>query len=123
MQFKQTLLSLVIITFVSSFGFSASAADANWADSIKVSGDFRYRMENIDQEGSEDRDRSRLRARISLDATVNETVKVGVRLASGNDDPTSTNQSFDKFATTKDFGLDRAFVALDTCRRFNHHRR
>lgn len=90
---------------------NVSAADANWADSIKVSGDFRYRLENVDQEGNEDRDRSRLRARINLDATVNETVKVGVRLATGNDDPVSTNQTFDKFGSTKDVGIDRAFVA------------
>lgn len=89
---------------------SVLAEVGNWSDSIKVSGDFRYRMEKIAVEGNEDRDRSRLRARIKLDAKVNETVKVGVRLASGNDDPVSTNQSFDNFATTKEFGLDRAFV-------------
>ncbi len=114
MQLKQTLLNLVIITAALSFGFSAttaSAEDANWADSIKVSGDFRYRLETVDQEGNERRDRSRFRARINLDAKVNETVKVGVRLASGSEEPTSTNQSFDKFASTKDISIDRAFVA------------
>ena len=113
MQLKQNFISLVILSLVSTFTFSttATADETNWADSIKVSGDFRYRLENIDQDGNEDRGRSRLRARINLDARVNETVKVGVRLASGSEDPTSSNQSFDNFASTKDISLDRAFVA------------
>jgi len=111
MQFKQSIVSLIILSVTSTLGYSASAADIDWSDSIKVSGDFRYRLENVDQEGREDRDRSRLRARINLGAKVNDSVKVGVRLASGSDDPVSTNQSFDKFGSTKDFGLDRAFVA------------
>ncbi|MBT8141254.1 MAG: putative porin [Gammaproteobacteria bacterium] len=112
MKFTQRITAVAV-----SFGTMAALVTApatyaeNWSDSIKVKGDFRYRMEKIDQEGREERDRSRLRARISLDAKVNDTVKVGVRLASGSDDPVSTNQSFDKFASTKDFGLDRAFVA------------
>ena len=115
MQLKQKLISLVILSAISIFTFTATstatADEANWADSIKVSGDFRYRLENIDQEGNEKRDRSRFRARINLDATVNETVKVGIRLASGSDEPTSTNQSFDNFASSKDLSIDRAFVA------------
>ena len=110
MQIKQTLISLVTVAAISVTSVSATAADTSWTDSIKVDGDFRYRFELIDQENSEKRERSRLRARINLKAEVNETVKVGVRLASGSDDPVSTNQSLDKFASTKDFGLDRAFV-------------
>ena len=105
------LISLLAASTAFFTPVNLHAADTNWSDSIKVSGDFRYRLENVDQEGNEDRDRSRFRARISLDATVNDTVKVGVRLASGNDDPVSTNQSFDKFGSTKDLGIDRAFVA------------
>jgi len=111
MQFKQIFVSLIILLTVSSISYSASAAESNWSDSIKLSGDVRYRFENTDQEGREDRDRSRLRARIKLDAQVNDTIKFGLRLASGGDNPTSTNQTLDGFASTKDFGLDRAFVA------------
>ena len=42
---------------------------------------------------------------------MNETVKFGVRLATGGDNPISTNQTLDGFASTKDFGVDRAYVA------------
>ena len=113
MTIKRRIVDLATTVAVSAaiFGAPAVMAEAgNWSDAVKVSGDFRYRMEKIAVEGRDDRDRSRLRARIKIDAKVNDTVSFGARLASGNDDPVSTNQSFDKFASTKEFGLDRAFV-------------
>ena len=113
MTINRKVISLATAFAVTAAIFSVPAVVAeagNWSDSIKVSGDFRYRLEKIAVEGNEDRDRSRLRARIKIDAKVNDTVSFGARLASGSDDPVSSNQSFDKFASTKDFGLDRAFV-------------
>ena len=109
MQSKLILLGFSAILATAVTGTSAQA-ESNWTDSIDISGDFRYRLELIDQEDREKRERSSLRARLSLKAQVNDTVTAGVRLASGGDDPVSTNQSFDGFATTKDFGLDRAYV-------------
>jgi hypothetical protein len=62
---------------------------------------------------TEDRVRSRVRARFAVDAKVNEYVEAGVRLVTGNLlDPVSTNESltgnFDKFTV----GMDRAYVRL-----------
>ena len=50
------------------------------------------------------------RARVGLEGQVNDTVKAKIRLASGGDDPVSTNQSFDGAFSSKGFQLDRAYV-------------
>ena len=36
---------------------------SSWAESIKWKGDFRYRYEDIEEDGKDDRDRNRIRAR------------------------------------------------------------
>lgn len=77
---------------------------------IGIKGDFRYRYEAIDEDGSTDRHRNRMRARVGLSGQVNETIKAGIGLASGGDSPTSTNQTLDDGFSTKDFGLDLAYV-------------
>ena len=88
-----------------------SGASAFGIDGISMKGDVRLRYENIDvDDGRDDRDRSRIRARLSLSGGITETVTAHLRIASGGDDPISTNQSFDDGFSTKDFGLDRAYV-------------
>ena len=64
---------------------------------------------------SRDRDRFRLRARLGIDAQIDEGVSAGLRIATGNDNsPVSTNQTagqngpFAKYA----LWLDRAFIHL-----------
>ncbi len=85
-------------------------ADAIWAETLSFNGDLRVRHEWIDAEGKKARQRSRLRARLGAEARVNDTVNVEFRLASGSDDPTSSNQTFDDGFSTKDIRLDRAVV-------------
>lgn len=81
-----------------------------WAEKVNVTGDFRYRYENIDDETkSKDRNRSRIRARIEAQAQVNDTWKVGLGLASGSDDPVSTNQTLGGGGSSKDIMLDLAY--------------
>lgn len=82
----------------------ASEAAVDW------SGDIRYRHENIDQDGKETRDRQRVRARLSASAEVAENIKAKLRLASGGDDPVSTNQTLDGGFSTKGIQLDRAYI-------------
>jgi len=83
---------------------------SSWTDKISMKGDFRYRYEDIREDGRADRDRQRLRARLSLTGQVNDRTKIELRLASGSDNALSGNQTFDNLATTKDFRLDRAYV-------------
>lgn len=86
-----------------------STGSSSWADRIKLGGDFRFRHERIDEDGLQTRDRQRIRARTSVTAKLSDTVKVGIGLASGGDNPVSTNQTLGDGGSTKDLGLDLAF--------------
>lgn len=91
---------------------SAPAAAPGWPDRIQLKGDLRYRHEGIDEDTKEERTRQRIRARVGLVATVSDSAEVGVQIASGSDDPTSTNQTLDGGASTKGVGLDLAYFSI-----------
>lgn len=97
-------------------GFTADAQEAaakpQWTDSVKVKGDVRFRLEQIDQEDRDTRDRARIRARLGVEAKVNDEVDAAFALASGNDDPVSTNETLDNGFSTKDARLDLAYIDL-----------
>lgn len=87
-----------------------------WAERIKIKGDMRFRYENAESsvDGVE-QDRLRIRARLALEAKVNDDVNVGIRLATTGKDnglgsATSTNESLDENFKTRNFGLDRAYI-------------
>jgi hypothetical protein len=84
-------------------------AAMSWAERIRWSGDFRYRYENIEQEGRDARNRSRIRARTHLEADVAPTVTVGFGLASGGDDPVSSNVTIGGGGSSKDIKIDLAY--------------
>ncbi len=84
-------------------------AAVSWAERMRWKGDFRYRYENIKIEGKNPRNRNRIRARALLEADVTPTVKVGLGLATGGDDPVSTNQTLGGGESTKDMRLDLAY--------------
>jgi len=90
----------------------ASAKPAKtWADSIQWSGDVRYRYENIDDDRrADERNRNRIRARIGLTAQITDDVKAGVALASGSDDPVSSNQTLGGASSSKGINLDQGWV-------------
>lgn len=83
-------------------------------------GDFRFRSEHFeydeDETGSERVDRHRLRYRFRLNgkAEINDHAQVFVRLASGDDDPRSTNKSLGSSLDfdTDDFRIDRAYARV-----------
>ncbi len=81
----------------------------SWADSLRWSGDFRYRYENIGVEGRDDRSRSRIRARAALVADLSDDLEVGIGLASGSQDPVSSNQTLGGGGSSKDLKLDLAY--------------
>lgn len=106
-------ISTLFIALVAAMApIVASAADDadSWVDRLKWSGDFRLRYEGIDEEGIADRNRARFRTRFGFETKINDDTKVVIRFATGGDNPTSTNQSFDDGFSTKDIGLDRAYV-------------
>ncbi len=81
----------------------------DWTSRISLSGDLRDRMEYIDERGKDVRTRNRVRARLGIKAKVNDRLNVGIQLASGSDDPTSTNQTLDGSFSTKGINLDLAY--------------
>jgi len=84
-------------------------AAVSWAERMRWSGDFRYRFENIAEEGEDDRNRNRIRARANLTADVSDTMTVGLGLATGGEDPVSTNQTIAGGGSKKAISLDLAY--------------
>jgi len=77
----------------------------------KWKGDFRVRNENIDQELSAERNRSRVRVRLGFEAEVNPTVKAGFQFATTeNGDARSSNQTLGDVNSRKALDLDLAYV-------------
>lgn len=88
---------------------SSSSKETNWSDRIRWQGDFRYRYENIDEAGKDGRNRSRIRARPAMIATVTPNLEVGFGLATGGDDPVSSNQTLGGGGSSKGLALDLAY--------------
>ena len=101
-----TTASLVLLATATP----ASAQEESWVDRIKFKGDLRLRHERIDEDGDEDRARMRFRTRFGLSAKVSDDVKFVFQLASGGGNPVSTNQTFDSGFSTKDIGVDLAYI-------------
>jgi len=85
------------------------AEETSWTDTIRWKGDFRYRYESFDIEGEPDRNRNRIRARAALIADVTPTVEVGLGVASGGEDPVSSNQTLGGGGSSKGLNLDLAY--------------
>ena len=71
-----------------------------WADSLSFKGDLRYRFETIQDDSKKDadgeeytRERNRIRARLGAEAKVNDNLKAGLELSTGQTDPVSGNQT------------------------------
>lgn len=88
----------------------------SWTDRIAWKGDFRYRYQNddVDLTGVGSRNRQRIRARPALEAKLTDGVKVGFGLATGSDDPVSSNQTLGSGGSSKDINLDLAYVDWST---------
>lgn len=95
---------------------AAAQAEDSWVDRISFKGDFRPRLELIDRDEDslgqpvDEQRRGRFRARFGLTAEVNETVDFVFELATGGENPVSTNQSFDGGFTRKDIGVNLAYA-------------
>jgi len=81
----------------------------SWSERVRWKGDFRYRYEEIDLEGADTRERNRIRARAALIAALPNDVEIGLGIATGGDDPVSTNQTLGGGGSTKDVRLDLAY--------------
>ena len=92
------------------------AAPKTWVDSVAFKGDLRYRYESINDDSKLDskkdtynRERERIRARLSAEAKCNDNLKAGIGLSTGQSDPVSGNQTLGDGASKKEIKLDTAF--------------
>ena len=89
---------------------SGASQGAEWYEKIKLGGDFRDRYDGIQDESKDyDRHRNRIRARLSLKASITEDFTFISRFATGINDPASTNRTLTGAFTTKEFWLDLAY--------------
>ena len=87
--------------------------EPSWFDRIELKGDFRYRLEIIDIPDTDDskvRYRHRIRGRLGVNADLSNGFGLGFQLATGSDDPVSTNQTIGDAFSTKPVWVDLAFV-------------
>lgn len=78
---------------------------------LTFTGDVRYRNETFDVEYVDrNRNRDRVRARLSANYRVNDSITGVLGLATGGTDPRSSNQTLTDTNSRKDFELDLAYV-------------
>ena len=106
---KKVIVALMLTSLVWSNGDTFAG---NLSDNISLKGDLRYRHEMIDKEDKDPRHRHRIRARIGVEGKVSSITTVMVQLATGSDDPVSTNQTLDGAFSTKNIGLDLAYLQI-----------
>ena len=76
---------------------------------VKFKGDVRYRHETIDQGDDEANHRHRIRLRFGAFAKISEQLEFGFQIASGAEDPVSTNQTLSPAFTKKPLIMDLAY--------------
>lgn len=90
---------------------SSKVSPAKSAEStLKYDADFRYRFESFNIEDTPDRHRNRIRARVGVKATVSDEMLIGFALASGSNDPISSNQSLGDNSSSKQVNIDQAYI-------------
>ncbi len=110
--FYKGLTLVLSLVFVALGPWKVSADPGDWAKNTEVKGDIRLRYQLDKVEGKADRSRGRIRARVGFESKVNDTVKIGIGLASGSADSRSTNQTFQDAFSSKGIKLDFAYVEV-----------
>ncbi|MFH1686510.1 MAG: putative porin [bacterium] len=100
----------LVLALIGMALLSPAVMASNWWETVKVKGDLRYRHEMLKLENNDAaRHRQRIRARVGVFGQVNDFTKVGIQLATGGDNPVSTNQTLDDAFSTKTVGVDLAY--------------
>jgi hypothetical protein len=86
-----------------------SATLPEWIQNTKFKGDFRFREQYEQRDGSQNRWRPRIRYRLGIETKVNDRALVGFRISSGGSDARSTNQTLGESFSGKGVRLDQAY--------------
>jgi len=121
MKKKLLLSAIAATTLMSAAGVSqaeekhseghklSEIADYEWFDRVTIGGDFRFRQEHISEEGQDVINKSRVRARLTVDAKITDDLDLGFRFATGSS-AVSANQTLEGGFGSKGFFVDRAFI-------------
>lgn len=111
---SRKMLGVMMVAGMASLAVNAQqAAPApakTWADTVQFKGDLRYRYEGITEEGKDDRQRDRIRARLGATAKINDEVKGEIQLSTGGSDPVSGNTTLGDGFAKEDMGLSLAYL-------------
>jgi len=107
---ESTATAVSELKLTQSTAVAPARAAAHWTESMRFSGDFRYRYEEIDVSSRDVRNRHRLRARAGFVAQLPNAVEVGLRIAAGNESPVSGNTTLGSGGTSKELFLDQAYA-------------
>jgi len=101
----------------------ALALPKTWADAVTFKGDFRYRVETREDDGkykNRDIEYDRIRARLGMEAKINDYAKAVIRITTdgwkgttAGGDPVSGNQDLTSAGSKKLIFLDLAYVDLN----------
>jgi polyhydroxyalkanoate synthesis regulator phasin len=83
-----------------------------WVRKMQLKGDLRLRYENIDRDVQDfrDRERYRYRLRVGVVTKVQDNMEVGFGIASGTEDPRSTNYTYSNEFAKSGVWLDLAYA-------------
>jgi hypothetical protein len=91
-----------------------SASLPAWVQNIKLKGDLRlryqYKHAKATNDYKKDTNIGRIRARLGLEAKINEKLMAGIGIATGSGDPRSTNITFGSYNTKKSIVLDYGYA-------------
>ncbi|MDR0676917.1 MAG: putative porin [Elusimicrobiota bacterium] len=107
---KVFVIMMIFMVFVFSHLF---AGDGGWAEKLKFSGDYRLRYQTEDKGKATDnyyRSRYRTRFRLKGEANINDELSVNFGLATGSNDPRSTNQTLENVFEPKNINLDYVYA-------------
>ncbi len=110
---KMIVILLASVFFAGIYPLYGEENDSvpDWVKTVTLKGDFRLRYQWQEEDSVRGRVRIRMRAGILAEPT--EGVKVGFGLASGSDDPRSTNVTLDSFFSSKGIMLNYAYGEFD----------
>jgi hypothetical protein len=81
---------------------------------FRFTGDVRVRGESFMQEGTQDRNRGRIRVRLGIEGALNQDFIGGVALATGSmGDPTTTNETLTNIFDRKTIALDKGYITYN----------
>jgi len=101
---KRIFTPLIILTW-----FSLTTTNAA-EKPVEFKADFRYRYEFVDDNSKDSsRKRNRIRSRFGLIGTVGEQLKINLRFATAEKNPTGANQDLGHDFSLKDIGLDQFY--------------